>query len=147
MTFIFLLSHLPCQASHADFSWVLWYFFVNILIAAAFFLVSVMLWVLFCVSEQLQLREHMGDKYASYSAKARHLKFLEENVKLWPESFPWSKELFSSSFDRLDQLKKHVYSLISFAGIRRWTCRKQFVVIFFMLKCEPGYHFLRRETA
>ncbi|NXA80977.1 NEK4 kinase, partial [Thryothorus ludovicianus] len=31
---------------------------------------------------ELQLREHMGDKYASYSAKARHLKFLEENVKL-----------------------------------------------------------------
>ncbi|NXS62399.1 NEK4 kinase, partial [Brachypteracias leptosomus] len=30
---------------------------------------------------ELQLREHMGDKYASYSAKARHLKFLEENVK------------------------------------------------------------------
>lgn len=35
-----------------------------------------------CVLEQLQLREHMGDKYVSYSAKARHLKFLEENVKL-----------------------------------------------------------------
>ncbi|XP_023791269.1 serine/threonine-protein kinase Nek4 isoform X1 [Cyanistes caeruleus] len=31
---------------------------------------------------ELQLREHMGDKYISYSAKARHLKFLEENVKL-----------------------------------------------------------------
>ncbi|XP_063020613.1 serine/threonine-protein kinase Nek4 isoform X3 [Melospiza melodia melodia] len=31
---------------------------------------------------ELQLREHMGDKYVSYSAKARHLKFLEENVKL-----------------------------------------------------------------
>ncbi|NWU28316.1 NEK4 kinase, partial [Dyaphorophyia castanea] len=31
---------------------------------------------------ELQLREHMGDKYTSYSAKARHLKFLEENVKL-----------------------------------------------------------------
>ncbi|XP_040446110.1 serine/threonine-protein kinase Nek4 isoform X8 [Falco naumanni] len=31
---------------------------------------------------ELQLREQMGDKYASYSAKARHLKFLEENVKL-----------------------------------------------------------------
>ncbi|XP_015496192.1 serine/threonine-protein kinase Nek4 [Parus major] len=31
---------------------------------------------------ELQLREHMGDKYGSYSAKARHLKFLEENVKL-----------------------------------------------------------------
>ncbi|XP_030898844.2 serine/threonine-protein kinase Nek4 isoform X4 [Melopsittacus undulatus] len=31
---------------------------------------------------ELQLREHMGDKYASYSAKARHLKFLEENAKL-----------------------------------------------------------------
>ncbi|KAI1234386.1 hypothetical protein IHE44_0003433 [Lamprotornis superbus] len=31
---------------------------------------------------ELQLREHMGDKYMSYSAKARHLKFLEENVKL-----------------------------------------------------------------
>lgn len=25
----------------------------------------------------------MGEKYASYSAKARHLKFLEENVKFW----------------------------------------------------------------
>ncbi|XP_032050361.1 serine/threonine-protein kinase Nek4 isoform X2 [Aythya fuligula] len=34
------------------------------------------------VKRELQLREHMGDKYASYSAKARHLKFLEENVKL-----------------------------------------------------------------
>ncbi|NXJ26744.1 NEK4 kinase, partial [Dicrurus megarhynchus] len=31
---------------------------------------------------ELQLREHMGDKYVSYCAKARHLKFLEENVKL-----------------------------------------------------------------
>ncbi|NXB77967.1 NEK4 kinase, partial [Donacobius atricapilla] len=31
---------------------------------------------------ELQLREHMGDKYVSYSAKARHLKFLEENMKL-----------------------------------------------------------------
>ncbi|XP_069721950.1 serine/threonine-protein kinase Nek4 isoform X2 [Phaenicophaeus curvirostris] len=33
------------------------------------------------VKREMQLREHMGDKYASYSAKARHLKFLEENVK------------------------------------------------------------------
>ncbi|NXT28512.1 NEK4 kinase, partial [Syrrhaptes paradoxus] len=33
------------------------------------------------VKRELQLREQMGDKYASYSAKARHLKFLEENVK------------------------------------------------------------------
>ncbi|NXW15685.1 NEK4 kinase, partial [Circaetus pectoralis] len=33
------------------------------------------------VKRELQLREHMGDKYASYSVKARHLKFLEENVK------------------------------------------------------------------
>ncbi|XP_030314025.1 serine/threonine-protein kinase Nek4 isoform X1 [Calypte anna] len=33
------------------------------------------------LKRELQLREHMGDKYASYSAKARHLKFLEENVK------------------------------------------------------------------
>ncbi|KAM4654513.1 serine/threonine-protein kinase Nek4 isoform 4-T6 [Amazona ochrocephala] len=33
------------------------------------------------VKKELQLREHMGDKYVSYSAKARHLKFLEENVK------------------------------------------------------------------
>ncbi|XP_040425202.1 serine/threonine-protein kinase Nek4 isoform X3 [Cygnus olor] len=33
------------------------------------------------VRRELQLREHMGAKYASYSAKARHLKFLEENVK------------------------------------------------------------------
>ncbi|NXD82371.1 NEK4 kinase, partial [Halcyon senegalensis] len=33
------------------------------------------------VKRELQLREHMGDKYASYSAKARHLKFLEENMK------------------------------------------------------------------
>uniref|UniRef100_A0A8B9PHU9 Serine/threonine-protein kinase Nek4 n=1 Tax=Apteryx owenii TaxID=8824 RepID=A0A8B9PHU9_APTOW len=33
------------------------------------------------VKRELQLREHMGEKYASYSAKARHLKFLEENVK------------------------------------------------------------------
>ncbi|KAJ6667684.1 hypothetical protein lerEdw1_016005 [Lerista edwardsae] len=30
---------------------------------------------------ELCLRELMGDKYASYSMKARHLKFLEENVK------------------------------------------------------------------
>ncbi|NXN94713.1 NEK4 kinase, partial [Rhinopomastus cyanomelas] len=34
------------------------------------------------VKRELQLREHMGDKYASYSAKACHLKFLEENMKL-----------------------------------------------------------------
>ncbi|KAM6256703.1 serine/threonine-protein kinase Nek4 isoform 2-T2 [Porphyrio hochstetteri] len=34
------------------------------------------------VKRELQLREHMGDKYGSYCAKARHLKFLEENVKL-----------------------------------------------------------------
>ncbi|XP_028942460.1 serine/threonine-protein kinase Nek4 [Antrostomus carolinensis] len=33
------------------------------------------------VKRELQLREHMGDKYASYSTKARHLKFLEENMK------------------------------------------------------------------
>ncbi|NXL58623.1 NEK4 kinase, partial [Chordeiles acutipennis] len=33
------------------------------------------------VKRELLLREHMGDKYASYSTKARHLKFLEENVK------------------------------------------------------------------
>ncbi|NXE22896.1 NEK4 kinase, partial [Ardeotis kori] len=33
------------------------------------------------LKRELQLREHMGDKYGSYSAKARHLKFLEENVK------------------------------------------------------------------
>ncbi|XP_065498380.1 serine/threonine-protein kinase Nek4 isoform X1 [Caloenas nicobarica] len=33
------------------------------------------------VKRELQLREHMGDKYTSYSAKVRHLKFLEENVK------------------------------------------------------------------
>ncbi|XP_071611793.1 serine/threonine-protein kinase Nek4 isoform X2 [Heliangelus exortis] len=33
------------------------------------------------LKRELQLREHMGDKYASYSAKAQHLKFLEENVK------------------------------------------------------------------
>ncbi|NWR74598.1 NEK4 kinase, partial [Centropus unirufus] len=33
------------------------------------------------VKRELQLREQMGNKYASYSAKARHLKFLEENVK------------------------------------------------------------------
>ncbi|NWV04925.1 NEK4 kinase, partial [Ptilonorhynchus violaceus] len=34
------------------------------------------------MKRELQLREHMGDKYVSYCAKARHLKFLEENVKL-----------------------------------------------------------------
>ncbi|NXR76963.1 NEK4 kinase, partial [Pycnonotus jocosus] len=34
------------------------------------------------VKRELQLREHMRDKYVSYSAKARHLKFLEENMKL-----------------------------------------------------------------
>uniref|UniRef100_A0A8C3V2M0 Serine/threonine-protein kinase Nek4 n=1 Tax=Catharus ustulatus TaxID=91951 RepID=A0A8C3V2M0_CATUS len=34
------------------------------------------------VKREVNLREHMGDKYGSYSAKARHLKFLEENVKL-----------------------------------------------------------------
>ncbi|KAM6387570.1 serine/threonine-protein kinase Nek4 isoform 2-T2 [Pluvialis apricaria] len=33
------------------------------------------------VKRELQLREHMADKYASYGAKVRHLKFLEENVK------------------------------------------------------------------
>uniref|UniRef100_A0A8C3KAA2 Serine/threonine-protein kinase Nek4 n=1 Tax=Calidris pygmaea TaxID=425635 RepID=A0A8C3KAA2_9CHAR len=33
------------------------------------------------VKRELQLREHMGEKYASYGAKVRHLKFLEENVK------------------------------------------------------------------
>ncbi|NWX18292.1 NEK4 kinase, partial [Aegotheles bennettii] len=33
------------------------------------------------VKRELQLREHLGDKYASYGAKARHLKFLEENMK------------------------------------------------------------------
>ncbi|NWU97452.1 NEK4 kinase, partial [Upupa epops] len=33
------------------------------------------------VKRELELREHMGDKYTSYSAKACHLKFLEENVK------------------------------------------------------------------
>ncbi|XP_061864454.1 serine/threonine-protein kinase Nek4 isoform X2 [Colius striatus] len=33
------------------------------------------------LKREAQLREHMGDKYGSYSAKARHLKFLEENVK------------------------------------------------------------------
>ncbi|XP_066051533.1 serine/threonine-protein kinase Nek4 isoform X2 [Chamaea fasciata] len=31
---------------------------------------------------ELQLREHMRDKYVTYSAKARHLKFLEENMQL-----------------------------------------------------------------
>ncbi|NWI08747.1 NEK4 kinase, partial [Crypturellus soui] len=30
---------------------------------------------------EVLLREHMGEKYTSYSVKARHLKFLEENVK------------------------------------------------------------------
>ncbi|NXI27668.1 NEK4 kinase, partial [Sterrhoptilus dennistouni] len=34
------------------------------------------------VKRELQLREHMRDKYVSYCAKARHLKFLEENMKL-----------------------------------------------------------------
>ncbi|KFQ36915.1 Serine/threonine-protein kinase Nek4, partial [Mesitornis unicolor] len=33
------------------------------------------------VKRELQLREHMGDKYTSYSVKARHLKFLEEHGK------------------------------------------------------------------
>ncbi|NXP13509.1 NEK4 kinase, partial [Thinocorus orbignyianus] len=33
------------------------------------------------VKRELQLREHMGEKYASYGAKVRHLKFLEENMK------------------------------------------------------------------
>ncbi|XP_014376431.2 serine/threonine-protein kinase Nek4 isoform X2 [Alligator sinensis] len=28
-----------------------------------------------------ELREHMGEKYTNYSVKARHLKFLEDNVK------------------------------------------------------------------
>ncbi|XP_072203622.1 serine/threonine-protein kinase Nek4 isoform X2 [Excalfactoria chinensis] len=31
---------------------------------------------------ELQLREHMGDKYVSYGVKARHLKVLEENMEL-----------------------------------------------------------------
>ncbi|KAJ7420014.1 hypothetical protein BTVI_23226 [Pitangus sulphuratus] len=34
------------------------------------------------VKRERQLRERLGDKYGTYSAKARHLKFLEENVKL-----------------------------------------------------------------
>ncbi|NXL87635.1 NEK4 kinase, partial [Alectura lathami] len=33
------------------------------------------------VKRELLLREHMGDRYVSYSAKARHLKFLEENAQ------------------------------------------------------------------
>ncbi|OXB73236.1 UNVERIFIED_CONTAM: hypothetical protein H355_016416 [Colinus virginianus] len=33
------------------------------------------------MKRELLLREYMGDKYAGYSVKARHLKFLEENVK------------------------------------------------------------------
>ncbi|NXP51894.1 NEK4 kinase, partial [Heliornis fulica] len=33
------------------------------------------------VRRELRLQKHMGDKYASYCVKARHLKFLEENVK------------------------------------------------------------------
>ncbi|XP_065605652.1 serine/threonine-protein kinase Nek4 isoform X1 [Cyrtonyx montezumae] len=33
------------------------------------------------IKRELLLREYMGDKYAGYSVKARHLKFLEENVK------------------------------------------------------------------
>ncbi|XP_069329801.1 serine/threonine-protein kinase Nek4 isoform X2 [Eulemur rufifrons] len=32
------------------------------------------------LEREVRLREHMGEKYASYSVKARHLKFLEENV-------------------------------------------------------------------
>ncbi|XP_074861061.1 serine/threonine-protein kinase Nek4 isoform X2 [Carettochelys insculpta] len=33
------------------------------------------------LERELHLRKHMGEKYTDYSAKARHLKFLEENVK------------------------------------------------------------------
>ncbi|XP_025062567.1 serine/threonine-protein kinase Nek4 isoform X11 [Alligator sinensis] len=33
------------------------------------------------LKRELQLREHMGEKYTNYSVKARHLKFLEDNVK------------------------------------------------------------------
>ncbi|XP_019402960.1 PREDICTED: serine/threonine-protein kinase Nek4 isoform X6 [Crocodylus porosus] len=33
------------------------------------------------LKRELQLREHMGEKYTGYSVKARHLKFLEDNVK------------------------------------------------------------------
>ncbi|XP_012500536.1 PREDICTED: serine/threonine-protein kinase Nek4 [Propithecus coquereli] len=32
------------------------------------------------LEREVHLREHMGEKYTSYSVKARHLKFLEENV-------------------------------------------------------------------
>uniref|UniRef100_A0A8C9DFZ6 Serine/threonine-protein kinase Nek4 n=1 Tax=Prolemur simus TaxID=1328070 RepID=A0A8C9DFZ6_PROSS len=32
------------------------------------------------LEREVRLREHMGEKYTSYSVKARHLKFLEENV-------------------------------------------------------------------
>uniref|UniRef100_K7FW28 Serine/threonine-protein kinase Nek4 n=1 Tax=Pelodiscus sinensis TaxID=13735 RepID=K7FW28_PELSI len=33
------------------------------------------------LERELHLREHMGESYTNYSAKARHLKFLEEHVK------------------------------------------------------------------
>uniref|UniRef100_A0A8C8RKD9 Serine/threonine-protein kinase Nek4 n=1 Tax=Pelusios castaneus TaxID=367368 RepID=A0A8C8RKD9_9SAUR len=33
------------------------------------------------LKRELHLREQMGEKYTNYSVKARHLKFLEENVK------------------------------------------------------------------
>ncbi|XP_053890854.1 serine/threonine-protein kinase Nek4 isoform X5 [Malaclemys terrapin pileata] len=33
------------------------------------------------LKRELHLREHMREKYTNYSVKARHLKFLEENVK------------------------------------------------------------------
>ncbi|XP_014461286.1 serine/threonine-protein kinase Nek4 isoform X10 [Alligator mississippiensis] len=33
------------------------------------------------LKRELQLRDHMGEKYTKYSVKARHLKFLEDNVK------------------------------------------------------------------
>nr|XP_012627013.1 serine/threonine-protein kinase Nek4 isoform X3 [Microcebus murinus] len=32
------------------------------------------------LEREVRLRDHMGEKYTSYSVKARHLKFLEENV-------------------------------------------------------------------
>lgn len=92
-TFPILPFHLCSKTSPAAFSWVLWLMFwllLLILQSLLLFSMSVSLVLFFSslCSKQLQLREHMGDKYVSYSVKARHLKFLEENVKFWPEPFP-----------------------------------------------------------
>lgn len=42
-----------------------------------------MYWFSYLSLNQARLQEHMGDKYTTYSVKARQLKFFEENVSFW----------------------------------------------------------------